>query len=219
MGSTARKKLSEILFSGLAGLIPSKAARYKLRQRYYPAIQREYPGLRMGGEWKSMNVHGLENESSQIFGQVVVAIGDIEGPIGSMLLAGESGRAKKIYGKIAGIPPERITTAGLHDDADHVWNFEEDAPEIGSFDCIVSHAIMEHLIDPYRHMRDLASLLSERGQLVVFTVAPGFPYHRHPVDCMRFFPDWFEVVAQRIGLEILDSFLGDERIMYRFRRK
>ncbi len=208
-----------MLFGGLAAIIPSKAARYKLRQRYYPAIQREYPALRMGGEWKGLNVHGLENESSQIFGQLVKAIGDIDGPVGSMLLAGESGRAKTIYAGIAGIEPESITTAGLHDDVDHVWNFEEDAPEIGPFDCIVSHAIMEHLIDPYRHMRDLAGLLSARGQLVVFTVAPGFPYHRHPVDCMRFFPDWFEEVAQRIGLDVLDSFLGDERIMYRFRPK
>jgi SAM-dependent methyltransferase len=149
---------------------------------------------------------------------VVQAVRSINEPIQSMLLAGESGSAKPIYASIADIAPDRITTAGLHEDADSAWNFEEAPPELGQFQCIVSHAILEHLIEPYRHVRDLANLLQPGGHLVVFTVTPGFPYHRHPVDCFRFFPDWFETVAERLELEIHDRFYGDERIMYHFRR-
>jgi hypothetical protein len=67
-------------------------------------------------------------------------------------------------------------------------------------------------------MEDLSGLLQPDGHLVVFTVTPGFPYHRHPIDCMRFFPDWFETVADRLKLSIHDRFFGDERVMYRFRR-
>jgi len=61
-------------------------------------------------------------------------------------------------------------------------------------------------------------LLERGGYLVVFTVTPGFPYHRHPIDCLRFLPDWFETVAERLELEIQDRFFGDERVMYRFRK-
>ena len=67
-------------------------------------------------------------------------------------------------------------------------------------------------------MRDLAGLLSDRGELIAYTVAPGFPYHRHPVDCQRFFPDWFEHVARRLGLEVREAWLGEDHMLYRLRR-
>jgi hypothetical protein len=49
-----------------------------------------------------------------------------------------------------------------------------------------------------------------------YTVTPGFPYHRHPVDCMRFFPDWFEEVGKRLDLTVQDRFIGDDHIVYRY---
>lgn len=73
------------------------------------------------------------------------------------------------------------------------------------------------MLDPYRHLKDLAGLLAPGGSLIVYTVSPGFPYHRHPVDCMRFFPDWFEEAAKRLNLRVEESYIGEDHIVYRFR--
>ena len=148
---------------------------------------------------------------------------DIESTSGtpprSVLLAGESARAKAVYARLTPTPESSIVTAGLHDDADCGWNFENPPPpSLKSADLIVSHAILEHLIDPYGHVRDLSKLLNPGGHLVLYTVVPGFPYHRHPVDCMRFFPDWFEEVADRLKLRVSDRFLGDDHIVYCLRK-
>jgi hypothetical protein len=52
--------------------------------------------------------------------------------------------------------------------------------------------------------------------MIIHTVTPGFAYHRHPVDCFRFYPDWFEEVADRLGAEITGRFVGELRILYQF---
>lgn len=202
----------------IASLIPTKLARIKANQKTKRALARQFGDLRSDEEWKSASIGGLGNESKQVFGMVVRTIRAIDEPVESMLLAGEAASAKPVYASIAGITAEKITTAGLHGDADHQWNFEEAPPEIGRFQCVVSHAILEHLIDPYGHIRDLGNLVEPGGHLIIFTVSPGFPYHRHPIDCMRFFPDWFETIAERLSLEIVDRYYGSERIMYRFRK-
>ncbi|MDH4229434.1 MAG: class I SAM-dependent methyltransferase [Nitrospirota bacterium] len=214
-GSLGRRVALAAL-EGIASLIPSKLARIRTNQKTNRALVRQFGDLRSGEEWKSASVSGLANESTQVSGIVVRTIRAIGQPLESMLLAGEAASAKSVYGSIAGMAPEQIITAGLHRDADHQWNFEHAPPEMGRFQCVVSYAILEHLIDPYRHVRDLANLLESGGHLVIFTVSPGFPYHRHPIDCLRFYPDWFETVADRSGLKIADRFYGSERVVYRF---
>lgn len=208
--------MSSGLFDLLARVVNSKIARARLRQKTYPEFVRSYGKFRIGEEWRSLSVKGIDNESGGIFGQVVKTIQDMKKPIASVLLAGEGAKAREIYAAAIGVAPGIIVTAGLHDDTDHRWDFEESPPEMGFFDCVVSHAMLEHLVDPYRHMRDLGGLLAPGGQLVVYTVTPGFPYHRHPVDCMRFFPDWFEEVGKRMNLTVQDRFIGDDHIVYRY---
>ena len=77
---------------------------------------------------------------------------------------------------------------------------------------------IEHLVDPFGHVTALFELLGSGGTLIVQTVIPGFPYHRYPVDCVRFFPDWFELVAARVGAEVVGRYCDDLRICYSFRR-
>jgi SAM-dependent methyltransferase len=213
-----RRWLGLLALNSFAKFIPSKLARVRANQKTYRSLARQYGNLGYDGQWKSLSVDGLENESAQVYGAVVNAIRGLDGAINSLFLAGEPAAAKRVYASISGLDECQITAAGLHSDADYVWNFEHSPPDVGSFDCVVSHAVLEHLIDPFRHFRDLASLLNPRGNLIVFTVAPGFPYHRHPIDCVRFFPDWFETVGERTGLTIIDRYYGSERVMYRFEK-
>jgi len=69
-----------------------------------------------------------------------------------------------------------------------------------------------------KHVSDLASLLDEGGYLIVHTVLPGFFYHRVPIDCFRFYPDWFEVVAMRLGLRVVDKQISVFNITYKFQK-
>jgi Methyltransferase domain len=142
-------------------------------------------------------------------------------PIRRLLLPGEKNGSIPAYGEWLQLNPDQITTAGLgkSDKSDFRWNFEHDAPaDLGTFSLIISQSMLEHLIDPYKHVRDLFSLLEDGGDLIMHTEASPFPYHRVPIDCLRFYPDWFETVAERIGAEVKERFVGKWRIMYHFTR-
>lgn len=203
----------------LAYLVSTKIAVRRFRQKNYPQFKTNYGDFRFDQEWRSLSVRGVQNESGIIFGQVVRMLGEMGQETTPLLLPGEGKNGKSVYARLLKIDESMITTAGLHADADKQWNFEERPPEMGQFRSIVSHAILEHLIDPYGHVTDLCNLLEEGGSLIAYTVTPGFPYHRHPVDCVRFFPDWFEEVANRRALKVWDKYIGDEHIVYWFKKK
>ena len=85
---------------------------------------------------------------------------------------------------------------------------------MGKFDLILSQAMLEHLLNPYKHVFDLSQMLNPGGKLVLHTHIPGFNYHRFPIDCVRFYPDWFEAIAERLNLSVYDRYIGDMRICY-----
>ena len=79
--------------------------------------------------------------------------------------------------------------------------------------------MLEHLVDPYKHVADLIALLNTGGMLILHTHIPGFKYHRYPVDCIRFYPDWFEEVATRTNCQVLDRYIGELRICYTLQKQ
>ena len=136
-----------------------------------------------------------------------------------ILLAGEPPAVVSAYCTWLTVDESQITTAGLDVGVDVTWDFDQPAPSsLGHFDLVVSQAIIEHLVDPFGHVTALYQLLGPGGTLIVQTVIPGFPYHCYPVDCVRFFPDWFERVAVRVGAEVVGRYCDDLRISYSFRR-
>ncbi|MGB0747781.1 MAG: hypothetical protein ACPGO3_03455 [Magnetospiraceae bacterium] len=204
----------------IAQMVGTKVAIQRLRQLTHDQFTRNYGDFHLDYDCRGDAVKGLQNESGQIYGYVAVALRSLPTPPSALLLAGEGARAKPLYAGIAGIGEEVVTTAGLHDDADVHWNFEHQPPEsLQGQACVISHAIIEHLIDPFGHLRDLIGLLAPGGHLIVHTAMPGFPYHRYPVDCFRFYPDWFEEVADRFHLTVRDKYIGDEQIVYVLARK
>ncbi len=86
------------------------------------------------------------------------------------------------------------------------------------FYLIISQATLEHLIDPYKHLKDLVDLLDDDGRLVVHSVLPGFLYHRYPIDCFRFYPDWFEEVSKRLKLDVEDRQISVFNLTYKLRK-
>jgi SAM-dependent methyltransferase len=60
-----------------------------------------------------------------------------------------------------------------------------------TYDIIISQAMFEHVYDPVGALKNISTILSDNGFLILHTVVPGFPYHQFPRDYFRFFPDWF----------------------------
>lgn len=183
-----------------------------------PRFEEIYGDFHIGKSYKSHAIGGVPNESGQIRGEIVFLLKEIHGSIKSLFLPGEKNIIKPLYSDLLAIPVAAITTAGLAEEMDWHWNFEESPPEFGKFDCIVSQAMLEHLIDPYMHMRDMENHLAPAGFLIVHSVTPGFDYHRYPVDCVRFFPDWFEEVGKRLRLVVVQKFIDRGHITYMYQK-
>lgn len=201
------KSFSKRLRDGLYGAILHRAPRHVLKEemarRQIMAAAGVYGEFIDGNHFADEKALNTSGESGGITGALVAAIRAVAKPTDLMLLPGERRSARTNYGQIVGIPEERILTAGVHADMDFSWNFEDSPPAaIPPVDLIASHAMIEHLLDPYRHVHDCHTLLKPGGCMIFHTVMPGFKYHRYPVDCLRFFPDWFEEIARRLGTKV-----------------
>ena len=206
--------------------------RFALRHAYRDLLEEEFSGRVVrsvgrelgsfldGRAFAHLSVTGRSSESGVLLGELVHAMKALAKPSDTMLLPGERRSARDAYSRITGVPQERILTAGIDEDMDFRWDFEHAPPsDIPHVEVVASQAILEHLVDPYRHLRDCFSLLVSGGHLIFHTVMPGFQYHRYPVDCMRFYPDWFEVAAERLGAQVvLRSMSSEAHVVYGLRR-
>ena len=216
-----RSRLGAIALAILAH-VPSRE-----RRRSVAALDREgwsaaNPGVAGDASVTATPNTGLARASGHIRAEIidqVDAARRTSSRVERILLAGEPPAVVSAYCSWLMVDESQITTAGLDDGADVTWDFDQPAPSsLGAFDLVISQAIIEHLVDPFGHVTALFELLGSGGTLIVQTVIPGFPYHRYPVDCVRFFPDWFELVAARVGAEVVGRYCDDLRICYSFRR-
>ena len=159
-------------------------------------------------DYEDFTLRGLPNEATFYFGEIIKWAQDIRPEPKRVLLAGENNNTVRHLQPEIGV--EHIYTSGLSN-VDYEWNYENDPPAMGSFDLIISQAMLEHLLNPYKHMCDLANLLTPGGYLIVHSVCHGYPYHRYPIDAFRFFPDWFEEIAKRLNLDIIKKRIKDIR--------
>jgi SAM-dependent methyltransferase len=61
-----------------------------------------------------------------------------------------------------------------------------------SFDSVVSHALLEHVIAPTTAIKNFLMLLRAGGKLYFMTHTPSFHKHQYPRDYVRFHHDYFE---------------------------
>jgi hypothetical protein len=202
------KSISKLLRDGFYGALLRRAPRHVLKaeiaRRQISAVERAYGEILPDADgFDDEVITDTASESNKISGAIAHAIRSVAKPADLFFLPGERRSARAAYSLISGVPADRILTAGWHEDMDFRWNFEADPPQqIPEVDLIASQAIIEHLVDPVKHLKDCYGLLKPGGHMIFSTVIPGFQYHRYPIDCLRFFPDWFEEVARILGAEI-----------------
>jgi SAM-dependent methyltransferase len=182
-------------------------------------MKQQYGDFRLNKDYSDQHIWGLSKESGAIRGVIVDVVKRTGQKTERVLLPGEYNIDKKHYSNLFGVDPHNIVTAGIGGDMDYEWNYEDEPPQMGKFDFIVTQAMLEHLLNPYKHILDLSQMLNDGGILIIHTVVPGFKYHRFPIDCVRFYPDWFEEVAKRLGLMVVDRYIGELRICYTLQNK
>jgi hypothetical protein len=182
--------------------------------RNKPKFTKIYGDFGLNINYQKSRITGLDSESGIIYGAIVEFIRSIKIPVNNLLLPGENNSIKNIYKESFSIP--KVSNAGILDGMDYFWDFEKDPPDIGKFQLIVSQAILEHLVNPYKHLEDLSGLLDSGGYLIVHSEMPGFMYHRYPVDCQRFYPDWFEEMGKRLNLRIVKKNINAGHIFYMY---
>jgi SAM-dependent methyltransferase len=164
--------------------------------------------------YDEFSVTDLPSESGMYHGELIKWARDLKPK--AILFAGENNETAIRLKEL--MQAEKVYTAGLTG-TDFQWDFEKDAPRLEeNFDLLVSQAILEHLLNPYKHVEDLSNLLQENGHLILHTVLPGFQYHRHPIDAMRFFPDWFEEAGQRMGMKVVRKRIVGTHIFYMYKK-
>ena len=205
--TTSKFKLIKQCLRQLCGHSPEKELLKKWETIFGPFDQQDY---------RRYTSHDLPSESAYYHGEIIRWVQTLDTKPQRTLLAGEAKQAATVLAKIMNLGD--ITTTGVLD-VDIPWNFENTAPEMGSFNLIISQAILEHLLAPYQHMQALSRLLSPGGYLLVHTVTPGFVYHRYPIDAYRFYPDFFELFAERSNLTVCKRRVNDSHIFYLFQQK
>jgi len=210
MSHSLRKRIKRSIYRYILRGVYRDLLEEEFVRRVIVSVSRPLGQFDDGAQYAHLAVSGLRSESGVILGEVVHSLRRFAKPEHLLLLAGERRSERAAYSTSAGIPIEQILTAGLHEDMDYHWNFEVAPPDIPAVDIIASQAMLEHLVDPYRHLCDCYGLLKPGGILIVHTELPGFQYHRFPVDCFRFYPDWFEEVAMRLSANVVARFLSVE---------
>jgi hypothetical protein len=173
-----------------------------------------YGDFGFGINYKKSRIRGLDSESGIVYGAIAEFIRSTRKPISTLLLPGENNSIKKFYSEYFSIP--KVTNAGILEGMDFFWDFEKNPPDMGKFQLIVSQAILEHLVNPYKHFEDLSHMLEIGGYLIIHTEMPGFLYHRYPIDCQRFYPDWFEEMGTRMNLRIESKNISNGHIFYMY---
>jgi len=85
--------------------------------------------------------------------------------------------------------------------------FSLDLNILGNFDreyaCVMSQALLEHVCRPSIAIENMLRMTEPGGVVILHTVNPGCGYHAFPIDCVRFFPDFWADLAKYLPFELL----------------
>lgn len=212
------REIIAVRAKGLIQVLSDKWISFLMEKKTLKKFAKNYGNFSVLADYKIYQIDNLKNESNVLFGEIVKFVFNLPKKAVRVLLDGEENICKKVIKRHLRMDSSEFFTAGLGS-CDYHWNFEENPPKkIGKFDLIISQAIIEHLIDPAKHVSDLVLLLKKDGYLILHSVLPGFDYHRFPIDTLRFYPDWFEEMARKLNLIVEEKYLRGSHLFYVYKK-
>jgi SAM-dependent methyltransferase len=86
------------------------------------------------------------------------------------------------------------------------------------YDSVLSQALLEHICFPNVALENMVRLCKVGGIIVIHTVSPGFKQHRFPVDCLRFFPDFWKEICKYLPIKLLAYAEHSSHVFITYRR-
>jgi hypothetical protein len=84
---------------------------------------------------------------------------------------------------------------------------------------VLSQSLLEHVCRPSIAIENMLNMTHTGGILVIHTVNPGCKYHAYPIDCVRFFPDFWHDLQKYLPFklrwfrnEALNHFVAMEKL-------
>jgi len=84
--------------------------------------------------------------------------------------------------------------------ASHEW---PNVPTAG-FDVVVSVSTLEHTLRPWLVVKEISRIVRPGG-LVCLTAPYAWPFHQHPIDCWRIYPDAMKTIMDDADLDVLET--------------
>jgi hypothetical protein len=78
-----------------------------------------------------------------------------------------------------------------------------------NYDIILSQALLEHISNPFMAIENFTDLLHNNGLIVLHTHNYKMPYHAYPIDCVRFYKDWFYDLQNYLPIEVIQFLEAD----------
>ena len=76
------------------------------------------------------------------------------------------------------------------------------------FEVIISGSTLEHVKHPWRWIKEVARILKPGGKVCII-VPYAHPYHEHPIDCWRIFPEGMRALFEEVGLKEIINEIDD----------
>lgn len=73
----------------------------------------------------------------------------------------------------------------------------------GQHAVVLSQSLLEHVSRPSIAIENMVRMVEPGGIVVIHTVNPPCGYHAYPIDCVRFFPDFWYDLAKYIPYELV----------------
>jgi len=80
------------------------------------------------------------------------------------------------------------------------------------YQVVLHQSLLEHVVDPVSVIRNLNEFLVPGGIQVIQTVNIYCSLHRYPIDCLRYFPDFFSNLNRYIDVDCIETFMENGSI-------
>lgn len=87
------------------------------------------------------------------------------------------------------------------------------------YDAVICQALLEHVCRPSVVIENISNLLKKDGVAIFHTHNVLMGYHAYPIDCVRFYKDFFVDLCKYIDVDLIDYHEEDIHIFAVYKKR
>lgn len=113
----------------------------------------------------------------------------------------------------AGYISNREHTGGAYTDLNIEKEYCADRADI-----ILCQAVLEHICNPFGAIHNLRRMTNKNGYIFIHTHNIKMQYHAYPIDCLRYYKDFFVNITEYINLKLIEYDEWNEHIFIAYQK-